>query len=485
MTITSHEPPAPAPDTLRFACHCCGGALEVPASLAGVSGPCPLCGETTVAPSLETAGPVPGAARLFAKPPPRRELPPPLAPVSDYHAASPARQTTPAAEDLLAMPSPHTTGVPATAFPVSPSPWPAVEEKQDWSGLGETVAAPVTADTSPLLLPIPVPVESPLPRWQLEDTPARGIFGEPIDSRAHVLDIRPNIPMSRRHGWRRWFDIGIVSVFTGLLLATAAALRYTVPLEDKAAASLPANLTQLVERETQYQSLRGHEAGELACAAVNRYLGAASEQAAASHLLPPPEGMAPAPFPPFPTPPSEWTVASTRRIPLTERYLAVIQPKDADRPVFVVEQTESGPRLHAGPITQQSAQLFEKFIATPGQGEATLYVEMRPTVPGHERDYRSGRPDLDSFTFVDLQPGFPGDAKPFIACLKPDSEAARQFARRGAHDLNWRRALVQVRWQIHREAGPWVELVRIMSSPWSGDPPPVSSPATTASTSVR
>ena len=309
------------------------------------------------------------------------------------------------------------------------------------------------------------------------------MFGESAGSRAHLLDIHTDIPMGRRHGWKRWLDLGIVSVFTGLLLATVAALRYTVPLEECHVPGLPANLTQLVERETLTQALRGQEAGELACAAVNRYLGAASEQAAASHLLPPPDGVAPPAFPPFPALPSEWSVASTKRIPMTDRYLAVVQPKTASGPMFVVEQTESGPRLHAGPITQQSANLFGKFTATPGQGEATLYVEVRPTVPGHERDYRSGRPDLDSYRFVDIQSGFPDDSRPFIACFKPNSDAAKQYSRHGAHDLDWRRALVQVRWQIHREAGPWVELVKFIPSPWSGDPP-LSTPSTNVTTTA-
>lgn len=302
------------------------------------------------------------------------------------------------------------------------------------------------------------------------------------DTGGYLLDIHTDIPMGRRHGWRRWVDIGIVSVFTGLLLATVAALRYTVPMEEPLVTGLPSNLTQLVERETTNQTLRSQEAGELACAAVNRYLGAASEQAASSHLLPPPEGMTAPAFPPFLAPPSEWMVAGTKRIPLTDRYLAVVQPRSAAGPLFVVEQTEDGLRLHAGPITQQSTNLFEKFTATPGQGEATLYVEMRPTVPGNERDYRSGRPDLDSYRFVDIQSGFPCGIKPFIACFKPDSGAAKHFARHRAHDLNWRRALVQVRWQIHREAGPWVELVKFIPDPWSGDPPPSAASAAAATT---
>ena len=83
---------------------------------------------------------------------------------------------------------------------------------------------------------------------------------------------------------------------------------------------------------------------------------------------------------------------------------------------------------------------------------------------------------------ADVRSAFPVEGTPFIACFKPDSEAARQFTRR-AHDDEWRSALVQVRWRRHREAGPYVELVKFLPGSWSRDPvlPPVS--ATTASTS--
>lgn len=474
MTIHSNAPPLVSPESLRFACTHCGGELEVPAALAGVTGPCPLCGGETTAPQRQNVvAPSTGAARLLAKPPPRREIPPPLAPVLEHQPGGntvlrPLHAFAPDEEPAVLSLHSVANGAANAVFPAPPAPVTAREE------------TPSTAKE----VNESVPEESPgEPAARGHEIPAeRGIFGGSADLREHVLDIRPSIPMRSRHGWRRWVDTGIVSLFTGLLLATVAALRYTVPLEDKPARGLPPNLTQLVERETMNQALRGQEAGELACAAVNRYLGAGSEQAAASHLLPPPEGMALPAFPPFPSPPSVWTVSGTRRIPLTDRYLAVIQPKDAPGPVFVVEQTDNGPRLHAGPITQQSANLFEKFTATPGQGEATLYVEMRPTVPGHERDYRSGRPDLDSYRFVDVRSAFQTESKPFIACFKPESEPAKQFSRRGAHDLNWRRALVRVRWQIHREAGPWVELEKFLSSPWSGDPPLTTS-STTASAS--
>lgn len=442
-------------------------------ALAGVEGPCPRCGEITQAPARENGIAPGGGARFFAKPPPRRDIPPPLAPVAENRPSlSPVRpiplvvETAPVAAALVVQPV-----VPITP-PLRPIPLP--------QSVVEPLPPPPANVVEPPAASAPQKPERHLrlPHLHVRE---RGIFEDSTDGRGHQLDVHPPAPALRRHGWRRWMDIGIVSVFTGLLLATVAALRFTVPVEHRPAPGLPENLNQLVDRESENQRMRAQEAGEVACAAVNRYLGAASELAAASHLLPPPEGMAPPAFPPFVAPPAEWVPALTKRIPLTDRYLVTVQPKDASGPLFIVEQTENGPRLHAGAITQQSAGLFEKFTSSLGEGEATLYVEICP-LEG-ERDYRAQRPDLAPFQLLDVRDAFPAaERKHGIFCLKPDSDAARLFARR-AHDPAWRRALIQVRWQQHREAGPWVELVKFLPTPWSGDPPAAAPPATTASTS--
>ena len=449
MTIRPHVPkPAPA-DLLRFACGHCGSSLEVPGSFAGVRAPCPVCAAEIAAPDLP-AWDAASAAQLFAKPPPgRRELPPPLAPVAENR-------------------------------PVRPIP--IIEEKPAVN----TASAPLFQDRPPpkRLAAVP-PSGAQKPQENAPHFPAgkRGIFEDSPAGSDHELHAKPRPVTFRRRGWQRWLDITVVGVFCGLGIACLAALRFAEPRTTKATPGLPEDLTQRVAEETRMERLRCHEAEELALAAVSRYLGAASEPAAASHLMPPPEGLSLPAFPPFTAQlPTAWKVKSSRRLAGTDRYLAVVKPEDADGPVFVVEQTESGPRLHSGAITQQSAGLFQKFSASPGEGEGTFYAEARPSQPDNERDYRRGRPDLAEFRFVDIATAFPTDALPLIACLKPGSEAARQFARR-SHDPSWRPALVQVRWQRHRESGPYVEVVRFLPGSWSGEPslPPVS--ATTASTS--
>lgn len=326
----------------------------------------------------------------------------------------------------------------------------------------------------PALFPVifaPVPAEAPAKASRMPTASAnRGFFDEtPTAVEAPSARRRT----FRRAAWKRWLDVAIVSIFICLALGIAAALRFTVPVESRAVPGLPANLNELVAHETKIIEVRRAEAGELARAEVDRYLGAASEQAAASHLLPPPDGLSLPPFPPFAALPAagSYAVQSARRMPGTDRFLVVVKPPSQHGPMFVVEQTESGPRLHAGPITQQSAGLFQKFTANPGEGTATLYVEVCPSAPDGERITRAQRPDLSAFRLVDVRSAFPmaGD-KEWIFCLRPDSEAARTFARR-AHDPAWRPAVIRAVWHRHREAGPFAEIESFVPDPWSGERP--------------
>ena len=73
-------------DTITFSCNHCGSTLTVPASLAGVSGPCPVCGQTITSPrsAPSPAAPAPVPAPPAPAPIPASvaptEIPPPRAP---------------------------------------------------------------------------------------------------------------------------------------------------------------------------------------------------------------------------------------------------------------------------------------------------------------------------------------------------------------------------------------------------------------------
>jgi len=50
-SIADDPAPAPVADLIHFACGGCGMPLSVPMHMAGVSGPCPQCGEVLMAPA--------------------------------------------------------------------------------------------------------------------------------------------------------------------------------------------------------------------------------------------------------------------------------------------------------------------------------------------------------------------------------------------------------------------------------------------------
>lgn len=55
-------------DTITFSCNHCGSSLTVPASLAGVSGPCPVCGQTITSPHVSPPPAAPAPTPLPAPP---------------------------------------------------------------------------------------------------------------------------------------------------------------------------------------------------------------------------------------------------------------------------------------------------------------------------------------------------------------------------------------------------------------------------------
>lgn len=67
-------------DVIHFSCKACQHQLTVPAHLAGISGPCPVCGSTVTSPAAPAAAPAP-AFSGFGGPtatPVETPAPPPL-----------------------------------------------------------------------------------------------------------------------------------------------------------------------------------------------------------------------------------------------------------------------------------------------------------------------------------------------------------------------------------------------------------------------
>ena len=87
-------------EQITFNCSSCGVQLRVPASFAGVTGPCPGCKTPITAPTLDGLPPEPAAAPrdvLPAPSPPARHggLMPPSSPIPDAPTPIPASQRRP------------------------------------------------------------------------------------------------------------------------------------------------------------------------------------------------------------------------------------------------------------------------------------------------------------------------------------------------------------------------------------------------------
>lgn len=101
-------------DTLTFSCQHCGSSLTVPASLAGVSGPCPVCGQTITSPRLP-GSPVPPSLSPPANP---ASIPPPSSILSSRApAATPGQPlaTPPLRREDIPLTRPQTIPAEATA----------------------------------------------------------------------------------------------------------------------------------------------------------------------------------------------------------------------------------------------------------------------------------------------------------------------------------------------------------------------------------
>ena len=402
MSSTLHSPSTLAAPPLRFRCGLCAGVLEVPATMAGVSGPCPLCRGHITAP-----------------------IPLPAIP------AEPIRQALSAA-----------VSVPEAA--------PASREKGYFA-----------------------------------DAPA-----EPPEAGTH----------ERRGGL--WLDRALIALLIGTVLACIAAVLWTEPANRRRVAVMPENLENLIEQEQSSESNNRGDARILAGIQATKFLASSTAAEAATFLQNPPADLA---WPLFPglghVPLKE---SYSRRIPGTSRYLIGFAGPDG-APELPMEMTESGPLLHTGVILQQSNKTFNAFRYSMTMGPTLLYVLAAPCPDEVEADNRRERPDLAAYRIAELldpfqslevdprdqeqvmrrlatnggsTPAGPEDVKKIMKDFRPaisayflhSSPAGVAFSAR-AHDPGHRRACVEVKWQRHREAGPWVEIIRFLPDVWCGDRP--------------
>ena len=305
-----------------------------------------------------------------------------------------------------------------------------------------------------------------------EPPPQRGVFGD----HPEALDETAGIPVERRSGG--WLDGLLVTALIAVVLLCIAVVLWTEPvMPAREAAIIPENLPALIVREKATEESTRQDALLLSRIQTEKFLAATTAAEASVFLINPPADL---PWPLFPgLTADQLSDAYTRRISGTSRYLAGFTGPGG-LPELPVEMTESGPRLYTPVLLQQRNDLFTAFRNTLGQqGEAQLFVLCAPPPAEMESAYRADRPDLATYRMVEfVDPFSAASPRPAaIGCFAPDSAAAGIFAAR-AHDPGHRRARVELKWQRHREAGPWIEITRFLPDIWSGDRPEIEPVAT-------
>lgn len=272
----------------------------------------------------------------------------------------------------------------------------------------------------------------------------------------------------RRSQRLKYFDAALVLLFLGMLALGGAALAFTEPKAD-ALPKGPPELSSLVVERMQQLDRHRDEAIQSARAVLSGLIGVKDAAAASSSFL---WGSGKEAgrlvFPLFPEAvPEDFEFIQARRIPGTDRFLAIFEVASDPPLVIPVEETPAGSRVHGDALLQQTGGRLAAFLAAQGSGEQVFYALLRPAPAPMASELIRSRPDLKSLQLVAVEPAFPADgAAGCLAGLAPGSEAAAIFARR-AHDSGLRPAVVRLAWRQHRESGNFVELTAFEPNAWS------------------
>ena len=429
----------PGGTMLRFRCGGCAEELEAPPAYAGLEGPCPKCGVMVRAPG--------GAGGCWTTGGSQPEA------VSEAKHAGDKRRggglnLPPLNKDTGLVDFPGDFWVEGENMGIAE----AAEGQHSVELGGQNVRPPqTTPDVEVQAAPRPMVLPEPRPRVlpTRDEEEAAVIAGE------------------RKKEFRlRFFDAALILLFAGTLAMGGAAVAFTQSKRPATPAAPPELSRQVMERMEQMDRQRDQAVGA-ARESVRRWVTALEPDAVPNCLPGDPVPGIPALAVGNGIAPVDFEFIQARRIPGTERFLTLFEILTDPPMVVPVEETPAGPRLHGRAIVQQQRGSMGKFLASQGQGEAVFYVLLRPGPAPMAEQLVRARPDLQPFLHVAVEPAFPADgASACLACLAPESEAARIFAKR-AHDPNLRPAVVKLAWRQHRESGNYIELVDFEPNAWS------------------
>ncbi|MGJ8723142.1 MAG: hypothetical protein ACSHYB_01185 [Roseibacillus sp.] len=148
------------PEKIRFNCPSCGIQLDVPAALAGVTGPCPSCQSSITAPHPQSQAPIPQQPVFPSEPPAQPQQPATTIP-QEVPQETPPQEIAPsqAYREPIPPATPETQEQPRTAQTAPPA--------------REEIVFPTVVPPPPAQPEVhPIPDEAPFP---IEPTPIKGL----------------------------------------------------------------------------------------------------------------------------------------------------------------------------------------------------------------------------------------------------------------------------------------------------------------------
>ncbi len=381
--------------------------------MAGVSGPCPQCGHTIVAPSSvsEASPQVIEASASAAVPQPQ---PQPQVPTAPPVASSVAPQPREVAGSL---PQPSTERLPA--------------------GRSTSALSPVSAP--PILAPVDPRPQSLRKR------------------KAEVSSKGPNLP--KILGW------GVV-LLGGAVVGTLAWLKFFT--QPPVVVNPPVVAEGVGDEATARARLaaeRKDNATIQAMEVVRAFLekGAESPQVSLRSLATPAPRLNHPLFPQLT--PADFSLRSAFREAGSDDYWVELAGPTGF-PVFLVEQEGASCVLHSLPIAEQAADLLVNFLQDPSAGSYIGYFVTKPSPNTHPlvavRDMAA----------LDVRPAFPNPAiknLAFPAVIEPHSAVAKRVEERQA-TTTWSKhenAVLEIRWAKTAEGESYLSLASILPCGWS------------------
>lgn len=413
--MATAQMPLPLPDTLRFQCGACESTLEVPQAYAGITGPCPYCGNEITAPSF--GGTV---------------------------------QATPAPEPRPPEPVPE-------GRPAPPVPPPIPRQPPVSSGLQEVLERSSFEEGA----------SHPSKHQEEEASFEEEGSDEEVEAQGSSRRSRHKGERRKIVGLGHWHSriLGWGSIALFLAAGTTAyfCLRYSEPVAPPTKdVPVPKDLTAQVLWQKDRMAERKEKAINQAVECVRKFLASGNAGDTVELLKTVQPAPPKLPHPLFPDiKPEELTSSNAVRKRGSDDFVTTVEPADGRGPIFIVEQDGEVSRIHADALAQQVENKLNAFLTSTVAPPLMAYAMVRP--------FRGQYPisDLESWPKLDVMPPFPTtEPRAFVACARPGTAVARMITQRDP-GYQWSRAVVEIRWSRTPDGREFIEIADVLPNAWA------------------